>query len=155
MLSLDCAFGTQDFNLLQSNSSLSLCHNRISDHNYNYTLHIYSQNKSISQFSYQNNSVELMLQCEMDYFMNITSECCGSTITIAHFNFQFTKCTNQKSHPYNKSVRLYFNCDLHGAPEYVCNQILLPTSSGKFITNKLLHNIANYIYIYILFTIFC
>ncbi len=99
-----------------------LCHNKISDHNYNYTIHIYTQNESISQFSYGNHSKELVLQCGLDYFMNVTTECCGNTVTLANFNFQFVNCMNQYSHPgemYNNiSITLYFDCN-HSAINYV------------------------------------
>ncbi len=64
-----------------------LCQNEISDHDYNYTVHIYTQNGSISQFSYENNSTELILLCGMDYFMNVTTECCGNTLTLANSIF--------------------------------------------------------------------
>ncbi len=28
-------------------------------------------------------------------FMNVTTECCGKTVTLANFNFQFVNCMNQ------------------------------------------------------------
>ncbi len=113
-VSLDCSLGSQDFNLFQNDSNLLLCENRMSDHDYNYTVHIYTQNGSISQFRYGNNSKELVLQCGMQYFMNVTTECCGSNVTLARFCFQFVNCTNQYSPPgetYNLSVTLYFDCN--------------------------------------------
>ncbi len=69
-----------------------LCNNKISDHDYNYTVHIYTQNGNISQFRYENNSTELIMLCGMQYFMNVTTECCGSNITLVNFNFQFVNC---------------------------------------------------------------
>ncbi len=106
-----------------------LCQNEISDHDYNYTVHIYTQNGSISQFRYGNNSKELVLQCGMQYFMNVTTECCGSNVTLAHFCFHFVNCMNQYSPPgetYNLSVTLYFDCN-HSAYNYVCTKEV-PTS---------------------------
>ena len=76
-----------------------LCHNRSSDYDYNYTIHIYTQNGSISQLPYGNNSTKLILQYEINYFMNVTTECCGSTVNLANFNFQFINQMNQYSHP--------------------------------------------------------
>ncbi len=110
-----------------------LCHNEISDHDYNYTVHIYTQNESISQFRYENNSTELILLCGMDYFMNVTTECCGNTVTLANFDFQFVNCMNQNSHSgemsnNNISITLYFDCN-HSANNYVyINEI--PTSKS-------------------------
>ncbi len=91
-----------------------LCQNRISDQDYNYAVCIYTQNGSISQFCHGNHTKELVLQCGMQYFMNVTTECCGNTVTLANFNFQFVNCMNQYSHPcemYNNiSITLYFDC---------------------------------------------
>ncbi len=92
-----------------------LYHNEISDHDYNYTVHIYTQNGSISQFRYGNNSKELILLCGMRYFMNVTTECCENTVTLANFNFQFVNGVNNNSHPSVMSniisVTLYFDCN--------------------------------------------
>ncbi len=93
-VSLDCSLGSKDFNLFQNNSILMLYQNEISDHDYNYTVHIYTQIGSISQFRYGNYSKELILLCGMQYFMNVTTECCGNTVTLANFNFQFVNCMN-------------------------------------------------------------
>ncbi len=112
IVSLDCSLGSKDFNLFQNNSILMLYQNEISDHDYNYTVHIYTQNGSISQFRYENNSKELILLCGMQYFMNVTTECCGNTVTVANFSFQFVNCMNQYSHPCEMSnipVTLYFD----------------------------------------------
>ena len=118
--------------MFQNNSSLSLCNNRIFDHDYNFTAHIYTQNGSISHLRYGNYSIELILLYEMQYFMNVTIECCGSTVTLANFNFQFTKCINPKSHPdENISVMLYFDCN-HKAYNYVCTKVKHTIVSGKW-----------------------
>ncbi len=109
-----------------------LCHNRSSDYDYNYTIHIYTQNGSISQLPYGNNSTKLILQYEINYFMNVTTECCGSTVNLANFNFQFINRMNQYSHPseiYNNiSVTLYYDCN-RGAYNYVYIREILTSKS--------------------------
>ena len=83
--------------------------NGSTDHDYNYTVLIYTQNGSISRLRYKNTFMEIILQYEIIYFMNITSECCGNTVTVDNFNFQFRIPTPHPIESYNISVKLYFD----------------------------------------------
>ncbi len=132
-VSLDCSLGSQDFNLLQNDSSLSLCLNRLPDHDYIYTVHIYTQNGSVSQFRYINTSMEIILQYEINYCMNVTSECCGSTATVENFNFQFKTQNPYPDEIYNISVKFYFDCNLNEF-NYLYTQKMCVTSTGKLAT---------------------
>ncbi len=101
-----------------------LCHNGISDHDYNYKVQINTQNGSISQFRYENISKQLVMQCGMHYFMNVTTECCRSAVTLANFNFQYINCDPGEMS--NISVTLYFDCN-HSAHNNVYTKEI-PTS---------------------------
>ncbi len=64
----------------------------------------------VSQFGYRNYSMEIILQYEINYFMNVTTECCGSTVTINNFNFQLKTPNSQHDEIYT-CVKLYFDCN--------------------------------------------
>ncbi len=110
---------------------------KVSDHDYNYSVHIYTQNGSVSQFRFINNSMEIILQYEINYYINVTSECCGSTVTVDNFNFQFKTSNSHPDQVYNISVKFYYDCNPN-LFNYLYTQKMSVSSNSKLINDDFL-----------------
>ncbi len=81
--------------------------------------------------------MEIILQYEINYYINVTSECCGSTVTVDNFNFQFKTSNSHPDQVYNISVKFYYDCNPN-LFNYLYTQKMSVSSNSKLINDDFL-----------------